>query len=395
MFRNIIKRTNKGIKPINTLCMSLAGKIGVGSIAGIAFGIYIGGIGTIFWIWVSSFLLISVCFAETVLGVVYKEKDSKDIYIGGPSFYIKKGLCNKKLAVLYSVIIVISYMFGFITIQANTVVKSLDYAFDFSPFIICILIMIFTFFSISRGVKLIAKISSFLVPIMLIIYITIASYILFINLNQIPYLFCQIVNDAFNFKSGIIGFLTSIFIGFQRGIFSTEASLGTGVISSSTIVSNNSCSQGFVQMIGVYITSLFVCTSSAFIILTSNYEAFTMLDINGIEFSIFAFNYHLGSFGVSVLVFTIILFSLSTILTGYYNIESSLKFLIPNLRNLKLLKGLILLMIILGCYLPSKSVWDLVDILVIVLALINIYAIYNLKDIVFYEFKYYKSRNIK
>ena len=148
-------------------------------------------------------------------------------------------------------------------------------------------------------------------------------------------------------------------------------------------------------MIGIYITSLIICTSSAFIILTSDYQTFNISDINGIELSIYAFRYHLGTFGVYILMISIILFSLSTILTGYYNGESNLKFLFPKLIKTKLLKITTLFMIMAGCIIPSNIIWDLVDILVILLSFINIYAIFLLKDVIISELKYYRYRNIK
>ena len=126
----------KGLNPLSTLMLTLAGKIGVGSIAGVALAIYIGGAGTIFWMWVIALLSASNTFAETFLGILYKEKDQDDIYKGGPSYYIKKGLKKKNLAIICSLIIILSYLFGFIPIQANTITKSVNEFFYINPIII-------------------------------------------------------------------------------------------------------------------------------------------------------------------------------------------------------------------------------------------------------------------
>ena len=124
MIRNLFKKKEgTGISPFQALMMVLAGRIGVGSIAGVALAIYLGGVGSIFWMWVIAILSAINAYCETVLGIIYKEKDQGDVYKGGPSYYIKKGLGNKTLGSIYAILILISYIGGFLGIQSNTIVK--------------------------------------------------------------------------------------------------------------------------------------------------------------------------------------------------------------------------------------------------------------------------------
>lgn len=394
MFKSLTKQEDsKGIKPYQTLMMVLAGRIGVGSIAGVALAIHLGGIGSIFWMWVIAFLSATNSFAETVLGIIYKEKDGKNIYKGGPSYYIRNGLNNKFLGGVYAIVVLVSYVGGFLSIQSNTITKSIDQIVNVSPFIVGFLIVILTSLIIFGGIKKIANTASKLVPIMTLGYIGIAIYVCLLNLNLIPSIFISIIKDAFNIKPFFGGFLATLIIGVQRGIFSNEAGLGTGAIASSTVETTNASSQGYIQMIGVYITTLLICTATSIIILTSPYESLVLNDINGIEITQFAFKYHLGDIGNYLVFISIILFSFSTILTGYYDGESSLKYFYKNVGKTKLLmlKVLTLTILFLGCFISSTTLWIFVDILVAIEAIINIYALIGLRHNVIDELNNYNK----
>lgn len=396
MLSNLLKRSkNKGgITPAQTLMLALAGRIGVGSIAGVALAIYLGGIGSIFWMWVIGILSSVNTFSETVLGIVYKEKDYGNVYKGGPSYYIRKGLNKPKLGNIYAIFILISYIGGFISIQSNTITKSLVKIIEINPIIIGVMICALTAAIIFGGIKKIASFTSKLVPIMTLFYLMVAVYVVVSNIDMIPNIFFQIVIGAFNFKSIIFGFLPVFIIGIQRGIFSNEAGLGTGSIASSTTDENNPTSQGYVQMLGIYVTTLLICTATAIIILTSNYQELELFDVNGIEITQYAFNYHLGEFGNIILFVFILMFAFSTVLTGYYYGESSLKYFFRKMKSSYLicLKLLTLLVLFLGCIVSSSFLWKLVDILVAILAIINIYALLSLRKDVKRELDYYNYK---
>jgi AGCS family alanine or glycine:cation symporter len=396
MISNLMKKEKHkdSISPFKTLMLALAGRIGVGSIAGVALAIYLGGLGSIFWMWIIGILSAVNTFAETALGIVYKKKDSGNIYKGGPSYYIKEGLKKPTLGNLYAIFIILSYIGGFISIQSNTITKSLGKIIEIDPIIIGIIISLLTAAIIFGGIKKIANFTSKLVPLMTLFYLSVALYVIVTNVGIIPNIFYKIIVDAFNFESFTAGFLPIFIIGIQRGIFSNEAGLGTGSIASSTTDENNPTGQGYVQMLGIYITTLLICTATAIIILTSNYSELILEDVNGIEITQHAFNYHIGQFGSIALFTSILFFSFSTILTGYYYGESSLKYFFNKINNryLIILKIVTLISLFIGSIISSSFLWKLVDMLVAILAIINIYALLNLRKEVKSELDCYNNK---
>lgn len=383
--KNLKLKQKKGISNFSVFMMSLAGKIGVGSIAGIALAIYIGGPGSIFWIWIMTIFSTVLCYSETILGNLYKEKDG-EFYKGGPSYYIKKGLGYTNLGSLYAIIIIISYIGGFISIQTNTITISIREIFNISPYIIGIILVILSFFMIVKGVKGIANISSKIVPFMIIFYLSSGVYILLKNITIIPSVFSLIISSAFEFKPFITGFITSFIVGMQREIFATEAGLGTSSIASSVSTTDDSVNLARIQVLGIYLTSFLVCTITAFIILSSNYIDIDYSTINGIEITEQAFLYHIPKIGNIIVIISIFFFAFSTILTGYYYGESSYKYLDKKANNVKilLLKIITLIMVFFGCIASPTFIWNIVDSLVAILSIINIYAIVKLKKDVYY-----------
>ena len=376
------KKTHEdSISSFQSLMMVLAGRIGVGSIAGVALSISLGGIGSIFWMWVIGFLSAVLAYVETYLAIRYKEKDQKYIYKGGPSYYIDKGLHNKKLAYVYSIFVFLANVIGFITIQANTIYKSTREMILVSPYIVAYILAFLVAMIIFGGVKRIANFLSKLVPVMTFIYIGTFFYILLIHVSEVPYLFMNIVKEAFHLKPFFSSFLPMVIIGVQRGIFSNEAGLGTGAIAASTTDSNDAKGVGMVQMLGIYITTMFICTATSFVILLSPYHSLFLKDLNGIEITQFAFKYHLGNIGIFVVYISVLLFSFSTILTSYYDGESSLKYMKKRVTSLDLLllKIFTIFLLFVGVFLPSTQLWNYVDVMVAYLAIINIYAMVSLR----------------
>lgn len=377
-YRSIIKSVFQGgTGSFGILMTSLAGRIGVGSIAGVSLSIYIGGAGSIFWMWISTFFCSIITYSEVVLGVKYRHNG-----YGGPSYYIRDGVGNKILGGIYSCLIIISYIGCFLCIQSNTITKSINHLFSFSPYVIGLCISVVTFFCIYGGFKSIVGVCNKIVPIMCLIYIGSSFFVLFLNFRIIGSVFFNIFRSAFDFKSFFGGFIPMVIIGIQRGIFSNEAGIGTSSIVAS---SSNSCDfkkQAFIQIFGVYITSLVICTATAIIILFSDYSNFSLSNINGIELASHAFSYHFGSIGMYLLVVCVILFSFSTVITGYYYGESSLNYFFNKVNNkfVYVLRGITLVILFLGCILPSNYIWNFVDILVGIMVIINLYSIWKLRD---------------
>ncbi|MDO5568945.1 MAG: amino acid carrier protein [bacterium] len=374
------KRSSDGISTFSSFAMSLGARIGVGSLSGIAIAIYYGGVGTIFWIWVISLITSVNAYGESYLGVKYHIKKDNQ-YLGGPSYYIEKGLKDKKLGIIYAILIIFSYIFGFLTIQANTVVISVTNVFNINSFIIIIIILIFSSLVMFKDLKFLTNIISKTVIVMGILYLSLGLIVMIINYQLLIPTFILIIKSAFNIKSFSTGFLATFIIGFQRGIFSTEAGLGTSAIASSA-TNDTPYKQGVVQLLGVHLTSLIICSITAFIVISSNYLSIPWDSINGIEIIQSSFNYHFGSVGKYILMVITVLFAFSTIISGYYYGEVNLKYINKKISNKSLIifKLLVLLLLLVGCLVKSPILWEIIDSLVVLLAIVNIYALLNLRN---------------
>ena len=177
------KNDKKGISPFETLTLSLAARIGVGSLAGIAIGIYNGGIGVIFWIWLSTIFTLPNTFVESLLAVIYRVRDGK-FYKGGPAYYMKIGLKKPWMGTLFAILLIFTFPFAFNSVQSNTICAAFAQAFNFDPTIVGIVLTILTFVIIFGGIQRIAKVSSFIVPVMAVGYIVLALIVVFINFKQ-------------------------------------------------------------------------------------------------------------------------------------------------------------------------------------------------------------------
>ena len=387
IFKSLRASTYKGITPIKTLFLTLAGRIGVGSIAGVALAIYIGGPGTIFWMWVIALISAVLAYAETLMAIKYRTSVNGE-NIGGPFYYIKYGLNKKVLASIYAIIIIFAYLLGFIPIQANTITKAITNMENINYIFIGLIMAFVTYKIINGGIKKIMKVTDKIVPIMTILYVIMVFYVLFNHLAIFKDMIFLIINSAFELKPFFSGFLVTIIIGIERGIFSNESGLGLGAIATSASSAKTPAINGYIQVLGVYITTIIICTATAFMILLFNYSALDITNPNGIEITGEAFNYHFGSMGQILLIIIIILFAFSTILTGHYYCESAIKFF-DDKKDVSFLILATPISVFIGAVTSPTIIWNIIDILVAILAFINIYSLLKLKDeILVYHQKY-------
>lgn len=388
ILKTILKKEEKSnnISSKDTLLMSLASKIGAGSLAGISFAIFYGGIGTVFWMWIASFFVSINCFLENVLSTIYKEKDG-DFYKGGPAYYLKKGLNKKTLSIIYSILAIGAYIFGFLAIQNNTITTLVTEMYEIPKILIALIVTIISSFAIIKGLKTISNVCNKIVPIMTTIYLILGFIVIITNIEAIPTVLVNIVQHAFSKQAVTGGAIYTFIIGMQKGIFANEAGVGTSAISSGATSNKDPIKQGFIGIIETYFISLFITTVTALIVILSNYQSLNLTNINGIEITKFAFSTHFGHFGEIILLIVLILFSFSTIITGYYYGESNLKNLTKDKIKIIVLKILAILSIFLGGIISSLFVWEIVDLFIALLAIINIYAIFKLRNTIFEKVK--------
>ena len=374
---SLFKKTTGNISILESLSINLGAKIGVGSLSGIALSILIGGSGSIFWMWIITLITGIISYIEGYLGIKYQCKNNKNELIGGPSFYLSNVTKYRILPIMYSIILIIAYIFGFITIQSNTIVNSISYISNINKYFILIILVIITSLIIFKGLKKIAVFSAKIVPIMAILYILIGLYVIITNYKLIPIIISYIIANALNIKSIISSFIPMVIIGIERGIFATEIGLGTSAITSS-MTNDTKENQGYVQLFSIYFTSFVICTITVFIILTSKIDTSNYININGIEYVIDSLIYHLGNYGVIVFVIITILFSFSTIIGGYTFGELALDFIIKNINNkiIVIFKIITILLVFIGGIINPNILWNTIDVLVVLLMLINLYGIY-------------------
>lgn len=363
----IKSKSKNDVSPLSSLSMSLAAKIGVGSLSGVALALYFGGIGSIFWMCIISLIVSINTYVECILGIKYRDKVGKR-FIGGPSFYIKKCLNNKYLSVFYGFLIIVTYSGLFLSIQSNTIVSVLSF-FDINTTLIVIILSLVIFIIIKKGTNNIFLVDSILVPIMLIIYLVLGIYVI-INSNNIFEIFRLMIHNAFSLKSIIPVFL----VGMQRAIFISESGIGTSAISASAC-DNDPSKQGMLEILGIHLTTFIVCFITFLIIVTSNYNLIDFGNINGIEIVMYAFNFHFGKFGRIILSIITILFAFSTIISGYFFGENNVRIFTHNKKIINLFKIFVILIVFISGYVSPNILWNLTDYFIAILAIINISSI--------------------
>ena len=369
------KSSNSSVSSFQSFTMALAARVGVGSLAGVALGIYIGGPGSVFWMWISALITAAASFVESTLAQLYKKRDG-DIYIGGPAYYIEYGMHQKGFAVIYAFIIVLTYTFGFSAIQANTIATSFRDVLSIPPLLTGVGLALITSMIIFGGASTIAKMTSKIVPIMALFYIGIGLFVMITHFDYIPTFFMTIFQDAFQ-PSPLIGgtVMYTIIIGIKRGVFSNEAGMGSGAHAAAVTNSDNPTDKGYIKSFGVYVTTLFICTITAFLIMVTNAVEVGTTHSNGIELTQYALTELFGPIGGVILAISIFFFAFSTILTGYFYGECNVKYLCKNEKILYPVRVIVLIVILISSIGSASLIWSLVDLGVALTATINVMAL--------------------
>ena len=282
----------KHISSFQAFTISLASRVGTGNLAGVATAITVGGPGAVFWMWVIALLGASSAFVESTLAQLFKVR-SKHSYIGGPAYYMEKGLKKRWMGIIFAVLITITFGFAFNSVQSNTICAAFDGAFNVDPLYMGIGITLLTIIIIFGGVHWIANVSSILVPVMALGYILLALYIVISNITHLPEVIGIIIGNAFGMEQAIGGGIgAALMQGIKRGLFSNEAGMGSAPNAAATAHVTHPAKQGFIQALGVFTDTLLICTCTAFIILFSGKGFIT--DLDGIQLTQAALNSQIG-----------------------------------------------------------------------------------------------------
>lgn len=363
----------KGVSSFQAFCISLASRVGTGNLAGVASAIAIGGPGAIFWMWVIALLGAVSAFVESTLAQMFKVR-GKDSFVGGPAYYIKKGLGQEWMAVLFAICITITFGLVFNSVQSNTIALAFHQSFGLEPFFIGVVLTILTLLIIFGGVHRIAIVSGIVVPLMAVAYILLALGIVLLNITRLPEVIELIIGNAFGwhqFVGGGIG--VALMQGIRRGLFSNEAGLGSAPNAAATANVSHPVKQGFIQALGVFTDTLIICSCTAFIILFADAES--VAGLNGIKLTQAALSSEIGPMGSTFVSIAILFFAFTSILGNYYYGEANILFFTKKRWVLTGYRIWVGFMVMIGSLLSLQMVWNLADIFMAIMGMINLVAI--------------------
>lgn len=387
--KNSIHPQPGGLTSFQSLCTSLAARVGSGNLAGVALAITAGGPGAVFWMWVAAFIGMATSFAECSLAQLYKERDVNGQFRGGPAWYMARGLGMRWMGVLFAVFLLIAYGIIFSGVQANAVARALSFSFDFPPLVTGIILAVFALLAITRGLHGVARLMQGFVPLMAIIWVLTSLVICVMNIGQLPHVIWSIFESAFGWQEaagGAAGYTLSQAItnGFQRSMFSNEAGMGSTPNAAAAAASwpPHPAAQGIVQMIGIFIDTLVICTASAMLILLAG-NGTTYMPLEGIQLIQKAMRVLMGSWGAEFVTLVVILFAFSSIVANYIYAENNLFFLRLNPpKAIWCLRICTFATVIGGTLLSLPLMWQLADIIMACMAITNLTAILLLSPVV-------------
>ncbi|BAU28039.1 amino acid carrier protein [Aneurinibacillus soli] len=369
------------ISPFQAFCIGMAARVGTGNITGIAIAIALGGPGAVFWMWIIALISSASSFVESTLAQVYKVKDEHG-FRGGPSYYMEKGLNKRWMGVLFSILITLSFGLVFNSVQSNTITIAFQNSFGTDRLTLGLIMTAAFAAIIFGGVKRIAQAAEYKVVILAVLYIGVALFVVLTNITKMPEVLSLIVKNAFGFQQfagGSIG--AALMNGVKRGLFSNEAGMGSAPNVAATATTSHPVKQGLIQAFGVLTDTLVICTSTAFIILLS--DAYKQPGLNGIALTQAALSQHIGSWASGALAIFVFLFAFGSLIGNYYYGETNIRFLHTSKKWLIVYRISVLAMIIYGSVAKVQVVWDMADLFMGLMVLVNLVAILMLSKVAF------------
>ena len=363
----------KGVSSFQAFTISAASRIGTGNIAGVATAIALGGPGAIFWMWMIAIIGGASSLIESTLAQVYKVKDGR-MYRGGPAYYMEKGLNKRWMGILFAVVISLTYGFVFNAVQANTITIAFEESFGSSRVVVGVILSIITAVIVFGGLKRIVSVTQILVPVMAIAYIAVALLVVFLNISELPNVFILIFKSAFGFEEAFAGMVgAAIMNGIKRGLFSNEAGMGSAPNAAATASVTHPVKQGLIQTLGVFIDTIIVCTSTAAIVLMS--DAYLHSEAASVNLTQVSLVDNLGGWAGTFLAIAIFMFAFSSVIGNYYYGETNIGFIKESKTMLLIFRVLVVAFVMFGSVAKVQLVWDLADLFMAVMAIINLLAI--------------------
>ncbi len=386
----------RGVSSFQALMVSTASRVGTGNIIGVSTALCLGGFGSMFWMWVIALVGAASAFVESTLAQIYKKR-GEDGSFGGPAYYIEAALKNRPLAIIFSIFLILTYGVGFNMLTSYNLQSTFaPYGFydeKISPWIIGFIIAALVALCLFGGGKRIIKITTLIVPFMGIAYILVALVITLININVLPMVFKRIFTEAFDLKSIFGGFSGScVMYGIKRGLFSNEAGVGSAPNASASAEVNHPVKQGLVQMLSVFIDTILICSATGFMCMVSGIEP--SRDISGAPYVQQSIRASLGELGPIFVTAAMLLFAFTTLLGNLFYVDKAFRYILkkaPSRCFNAVSYVAASFLIFLGAGLNADLLWDIADLTMGGMALINMpvsimlgkYAIRALDDYTF------------
>lgn len=373
------------VSSFQAFAVSIASRVGTGNLAGVATAIAVGGPGSVFWMWVIALLGASSAFVESTLAQLFKTKAS-DSFRGGPAYYIQKGMGKRWFAIVFAILISLTFGLAFNSVQANTITAALDKSFGLPVYPVGVVLAVMTAVVIWGGIHRISRFSEIAVPVMAGLYILLAIVILVMSAGKIPYVLQAIVTDAFSGDSVVGGGLgMTIMMGVKRGLFSNEAGEGSAPNVAATAAVSHPVKQGLIQTFAVFTDTLLICTCTAIIILCSG--VYTSGE-SGIRLTQLSLESEIGATGSAFVSVAVFFFAFTSIVSNYYYGETNLRFIKDSDTAVNVYKFAVSAMVFTGAVTSLDLAWGLADIFMGLMTLVNLtalaflwkYAVILLKD---------------
>ena len=383
------------ISHFQALMTAMSATVGTGNIAGVATAIAVGGPGAMFWMWVTGLVGMATKYAEAVLAVVYREKDAKGNMSGGPMYYISNGLGWKWMGVLFAVFAVVASFGIGNMVQSNSMADAVHATFGIPVWVTGLVVMFFVGLVVIGGIKSIGKVTSFLVPVMVVFYVISCLITLCLFADKIPAAFALIFEQAFNPTAATGGFtgaavMLTIRIGVARGVFSNESGLGSAPIAAAAAKTKHPVTQALVSMTQTFIDTIIVCSMTGLVlVITGAWSS----GRNGAELTAFAFDQAIPG-GEYIVTIGLVLFAFSTILGWCYYGEKSLEFLFGE-KAIIPYRVVFVLFVGIGAMLKLNLVWALADTFNGLMAFPNLIGLIGLTPVIIKTTKDYLEKQSK
>ncbi len=368
-----------GISSFQAFAIGMATRIGIGNITGVALALVLGGPGAIFWMWVVAAVGMATSFTEATLAQVFKVRWPDGTFRGGPAYYLTVGLGSRRWGVLFAVVLIFAMVIAMPMVQANTIAAALDGGHGVPTWASALILMALTGLVVFFGVRGVARAAELLTPLMAVGYVGIAVVVVAINVGSVPGFLSDIVAGAFGLRAGLAGVgggvVAALLNGAQRGLFTNEAGMGTNPNAAATATVAHPVQQGFIQSLGVFVDSIIICTSTAFIILSTGSAVYTpgvTPRESAAHLTTDAVTSQLGSVMVWPMTIMIFFFGFSSILGAYAYAEVNADFLRGRQSRHILLACTAVATTGIGALQELKTVWVLMDTAMAMTTIVNL-----------------------